>query len=155
VAVSIGLPSEDLSFSGASFLSNIAGGFQGICDELLQLWCNGRILISVLVTLTALTGVHVTARVIKRKIRINSWILCLVAAMTGLGVILDGYDPFRGSIVDDTILGRMIAGWSAITARLPGVRFTLGPCLALGSVLLLLVIMVGVNTARKLLRGSR
>ena len=79
----------------------------------------------------------------------------MIAATSGLGVVLDGYDPFRGFIIDDTILGRMIAGWSAATARLPGIRFTLGPCLALGSVLLLLVTVVGLNTARKLFRGPR
>jgi Zn-dependent protease with chaperone function len=155
VSVSIGNPSAYLNFSGASFLSNVGEGFQGIGDELIQLWGNGWILVSILLTLTAFIGVYLAGRFIQRTICINLWILSLIAATSGLGVVLDGYDPFRGFIIDDTILGRMIAGWSAATARLPGIRFTLGPCLALGSVLLLLVTVVGLNTARKLFRGPR
>ena len=135
VAVGIGLPP---SGSTESFWADMASAFHDIRGQLLNVWTGGRILLSFLVATMALIGLTLAAkRLAGAGGSVNSWCLVVIGTASGLGAVVDGYDPWRISFIEHTLPGRVFSGWAVLTPRLPGLRFALGPCLALASTLVL------------------
>jgi hypothetical protein len=122
--------------------------FHDIGGQLENIWSGGWIVVSVLVTMAALGGLRIVARGLRHTSDPVTGRLALVAVATGLGVIIDGYDRWRAFVVENTLLGRAFVGWASITTRFRGIRFTLGPCLALTSMLIL-------SMASRWIRGDR
>jgi len=104
------------------------------------MWSGGWVVLSVFVTTAALGGLLIGARRLRRFAAPSPWLLAVVAVFTGFGVVVDGYDPWRAFTIEHTLFGRGIVAWADLSAHVPGIRFTLGPCLALAAVLVSIAI---------------
>jgi Zn-dependent protease with chaperone function len=147
IAVEFGLPNQGTVLRWDEASSVLMSAFHDIGGQLGNIWSGGWVVVSVLITMAALGGLRIVARGLRRTDPVTGW-LVLVAGATGLGVMIDGYDPWRAFVVENTLLGRAFVGWASITTHFRGIRFTLGPCLALASMLIL-------STASRWIRGER
>jgi hypothetical protein len=148
IAVEFGLPNKGTVLRWNEVSSVLMSAFHDIGGQLENIWSGGWIVVSVLVTMAALGGLRIVARGLRHTSDPVTGRLALVAVATGLGVIIDGYDRWRAFVVENTLLGRAFVGWASITTRFRGIRFTLGPCLALTSMLIL-------SMASRWIRGDR
>jgi hypothetical protein len=157
-AVEIGLGRPSLSENGSSlsvanFLSVMGYAFVDIRNQLTNIWSRGWIALSVVITMAAFTGLLVAARNVRGLGGVRSWLPAIASIASGVGVLLDGYDQWRSFVIEDTLFGRVFAGWASVTHRLPGIRFTLGPCLALAVVLILRVLGLAGHNIQKVRRA--
>lgn len=157
-AVEIGLGRPSLSENGSSlsvanFLSVMGYAFVDIRNQLTNIWSRGWIALSVVITMAAFTGLLVAARNVRGLGGVRSWLPAIASIASGVGVLLDGYDQWRSFVIEDTLFGRVFAGWASVTHRLPGIRFTLGPCLALAVVLILRVLGLAGHNIQKARRA--
>jgi hypothetical protein len=148
VAVEIGLPGRGATLSWNDVSADTIPAFHDIGHQLLMIWSGGWIICGVLITMVAFGALLAAARRLRHINRSSSWPLIVIAAATGVGVLLDGYDPWRTFTLENTVLGRAFVGWAAVTAHFPGIRFTLGPWLALASVVVLVAIDLGLGVCR-------
>jgi len=148
IAVEFGLPNKGTMLRWNEVSSVVMSAFHDIGGQLGNVWSGGWIVVSVLITMAALGGLHIVARGLRRTSDPATGRLIVVAAAAGLGVLIDGYDPWRAFVVENTLLGRAFVGWASITTHFRGIRFTLGPCLSLTSMLIL-------NMASRWIRAER
>jgi len=148
IAVEFGLPNKGTMLRWNEVSSVVMSAFHDIGGQLGNIWSGGWIVVSVLITMAALGGLRIAARGLRRTSDPATGWLIVVAAAGGLGVIIDGYDPWRAFVVENTLLGRAFVGWASITTHFRGIRFTLGPCLSLTSMLIL-------STASRWIRAGR
>lgn len=148
IAVEFGLPNKETVLRWNEVSSVLMSAFHDIGGQLGNIWSGGWIVVSVLITMAALGGLRIVARGLRcTRDPVTGW-LVLVAAATGLGVIIDGYHPWRAFVMENTLLGSAFVGWASITTHFRGIRFTLGPCLSLTSMLIL-------SMATRWIRGDR
>ncbi len=140
-AVEVGLGRPSLSENGstlsvANFLSVVGYAFGDVRNQLMNIWSGGWVALSVLITMGAFAGLFAAARNVRGPRWVRSWLPAIASVAGGVGVLLDGYDHWRSVVIEDTLLGHAFVLWASVTQRLPGIRFTLGPCLALAAVLI-------------------
>lgn len=159
-AVEVGLGKPSLAENGsalslANFLNVMSYPFGDIGQQLSSIWSRGWLIAGFLVTMVAFAGLLEVARS-ARNYGPERTLLPAFASLAGsLGVLMEACDPYRCSVIEGTPFGRPAAAWAGITHRLPGARFTLGPCLALLAILVPALIVVATKRKHAALSGSR
>jgi hypothetical protein len=129
IAVEIGLPGAG-ALSSRTFLADLASSFHDIAGQVVRIWSRGWVVASMAITTSTLVGLRSAAKL--RPARCDSVrVLAAAGAASGLGVVIDGYDPWRAYVLDHTAIGGIFTAWHALVGRVPAARFTLGPCLGL------------------------
>jgi hypothetical protein len=143
LAVTLGLPASGLT---DSFSVVMISALHDIRGQLLNIWSDGWLPVSVLIGTLAFAGLWIGARILMgQNHQVSLWSLTMVGAAAGIGVVVDGNDPWRISVIEHTLFGRLLSDWADVTRQLPLLRFTLGPCLALAGISVMVVLRLGMN----------
>jgi hypothetical protein len=136
IAVEVGLPTSDAPLSGSHYFNDIVSAFHDVWNQWLTIWSRGWILASVLINTAFLMAALAVVKRLMAKRPATRLLLALVTAISGLGVVIDGFDHWRAFVLDATVIGRVCANWADLANRFPGIRFTLGPSLLVLSLLM-------------------
>src|SRR6202012_3214137 len=99
-----------------------------IAGQVVRIWSRGWVVASMAITTTTLAGLRSAAKL--RPTGCDSVrVLAAVGVASGIGGVIDGYDPWRAYFLDHTGIGGIFTAWHALGGRVPAARFTLGPCL--------------------------
>ena len=153
-AVEVGMGRPSLSENGttlslANFVIVMSYPFRDIARQLAELWSGGALVVGMVIVMAVFTGMQELARNPGRFGRLRWPVPAIVSVAGGVGVVLDAYDPWRGSIFETTLLGRVCLAWAAFVDHVPMARFTLGACLAVSVLLLSRAIDLAINLSAR------
>jgi hypothetical protein len=118
------------------------GAFVSSCSDVVkqlgEAAGNGAIVAAVVLTFVVLLLLTSTLRRVSRVGLSSKVVLSAVISATALGLVVEGFDSSRAYGLEALLLRTLSAPWSAVVSRVPELRFTAGPLLALAVALLAL-----------------